>query len=107
VEQSAAGYRLAVTPENVDALRFERLVAAGDVGEALGLWRGPALEDVGEFAAPYAVRLTDLRFDATVDWLASELGAGRAAAHVAEAAWAAACAAAVRSSESTGALRSA
>jgi len=84
VEQSAAGYRLAVTPEDVDALRFERLVAAGDVGEALGLWRGPALEDVGEFAAPYAVRLTDLRFDATVDWLASELDAGRAAAHVAE-----------------------
>ena len=68
----------------MDALRFERLVAAGDVEEALGLWRGPALEDVGEFAAPYAVRLTDLRFDATVDWLASELGAGRAAAHVAE-----------------------
>ena len=29
VEQSAAGYRLAVTPDDVDALRFERLVAAG------------------------------------------------------------------------------
>jgi predicted ATPase/DNA-binding SARP family transcriptional activator len=84
VEQSAAGYRLTVTPEDVDALRFERLVAAGDVEEALGLWRGPALEDVGEFAAPYALRLTGLRLDATVDWLALELGAGRAAAHVAE-----------------------
>jgi len=84
VEQSAAGYRLAVTPEDVDALRFERLVAAGDVEEALGLWRGPALEDVGEFAAPYALRLTDLQLHATVDWLARELTAGRAAAHVAE-----------------------
>jgi predicted ATPase/DNA-binding SARP family transcriptional activator len=84
VEQSAAGYRLAVTPEDVDALRFERLVAAGDVEEALGLWRGPALDDLGEFAAPYALRLTDLRLDATVDWLARELGGGRAAAHVAE-----------------------
>jgi DNA-binding SARP family transcriptional activator len=84
VEQSAAGYRLAVTPEDVDALRFERLVAAGDVEDALGLWRGPALEDVGEFAASYALRLTDLRLDATVEWLARELGAGRAAAHVAE-----------------------
>ena len=29
VEQSAAGYRLAVTPDDVDALRFERLVATG------------------------------------------------------------------------------
>jgi predicted ATPase/DNA-binding SARP family transcriptional activator len=84
VEQSAAGYRLAVMPDDVDALRFERLVAAGDVEEALGLWRGPALDDVGEFAAPYALRLTDLRLDATVSWLARELEAGRAAAHVAE-----------------------
>jgi predicted ATPase/DNA-binding SARP family transcriptional activator len=84
VEQSAAGYRLAVTPDDVDALRFERLVAAGDVEEALGLWRGPALDDVGEFAAPYALRLTRLRLDATTGWLARELEAGRAAAHVAE-----------------------
>ena len=29
VEQSAAGYRLAVAPDDVDALRFERLVAEG------------------------------------------------------------------------------
>ena len=84
VEQSAAGYRLAVTPDDVDALRFERLVATGDVEEALGLWRGPALDDLGEFAAPYAVRLTDLRLEATVGWLASEVDAGRATAHVAE-----------------------
>jgi DNA-binding SARP family transcriptional activator len=84
VEQSAAGYRLAVTPDDVDALRFERLVAAGDLQEALGLWRGPGLDDVGEFAAPYAQRLADLRLDATAGWLARELEAGRAAAHVAE-----------------------
>jgi len=68
----------------VDALRFERLVAAGDVEEALGLWRGPALDDVGEFAAPYALRLTQLRLDATTGWLTRELEAGRAVAHVAE-----------------------
>lgn len=84
VEQSAAGYRLAVTPDDVDALRFERLVAAGDLQEALELWRGPGLDDVGEFAAPYAQRLADLRLDATAGWLARELEAGRAAAHVAE-----------------------
>jgi len=84
VEQSAAGYRLAVMPDDVDALRFERLVAAGDAEEALELWRGPALDDIGEFAAPYALRLTDLRLDATVSWLARELETGRAAPHVAE-----------------------
>lgn len=84
VAQSAAGYRLAVVPDDVDALRFERLVAAGDLEESLRLWRGPALEDVGEFAAPYALRLADLRLEATVGWLAGELAAGRSAAHVAE-----------------------
>jgi predicted ATPase/DNA-binding SARP family transcriptional activator len=84
VEQSAAGYRLAVFPDDVDALRFERLVSSGDIEEALGLWRGAALDDVGEFAAPYAQRLTDLRLDATLGWLSGELEAGRGASHVAE-----------------------
>ena len=84
VEQSAAGYRLAVTSDDVDALRFERLVADGAVEEALGLWRGPALEDAGEFAAPYALRLHQLRLDATLTWLEREIAEGRAAAHVAE-----------------------
>jgi DNA-binding SARP family transcriptional activator len=69
VEQSAAGYRLAVTSDDVDALRFERLVADGSVEEALGLWRGPALEDAGPFAAPNARRLHELRLDATLTWL--------------------------------------
>jgi hypothetical protein len=55
-----------VAPDDVDALRFEWLVAAGDIEEGLELWRGPALDDVGEFAAPYARRLTDLRLGATV-----------------------------------------
>jgi predicted ATPase len=84
VQQSAAGYQLAVAPDDVDALRFERLVATGDIEEGLELWRGPALDDVGEFAAPYALRLTDLRLDASVSWLARELEEGRAAAHVAD-----------------------
>ncbi len=65
VEQSAAGYRLAVAPDDVDALRFERLVAEGAVAEALALWRGPALADAGDFAEPFARRLEELRLDAT------------------------------------------
>ena len=84
VEQSAAGYRLAVAPDDVDALRFERLVAEGAVAEALALWRGPALADAGDFAEPFARRLEDLRLDATVTLLTRELDAGRAAARVGE-----------------------
>ena len=84
VEQSAAGYRLAVTPDDVDALRFERLVAEGAVAEALALWRGPALVDAGDFAEPFARRLEELRLDATVTLLTRELDTGRAAARVGE-----------------------
>src|SRR3954470_14132146 len=32
------GYELRLNPDDVDALRFERLVASGDDGEALALW---------------------------------------------------------------------
>jgi predicted ATPase/DNA-binding SARP family transcriptional activator len=84
VEQSAAGYRLAVAPDDVDALRFERLVAEGAVAEALSLWRGPALADAGDFAGPSARRLEELRLEATVTFLARELDAGRAAARAGE-----------------------
>ena len=84
VEQSGAGYRLAITPDDVDALRFERLVAEGAVAEALALWRGPALADAGDFAESFARRLEELRLDASVTYLMRELDAGRAAARVGE-----------------------
>ena len=84
VEQSAAGYRLAVTPDDVDALRFERLLAEGQVAEALAQWRGPALADAGDFAEPFARRLEDLRLDARVTLLGRELDAGGAAARASE-----------------------
>jgi predicted ATPase/DNA-binding SARP family transcriptional activator len=84
VEQSPAGYRLAISPGDVDALRFERLVADGAEAEALALWRGPALVDVGDFVEPYARRLEQLRLDATVAFLTGELDAGRAAGRVGE-----------------------
>src|SRR5579875_1667944 len=57
IEGQPDGYRLRVEPEAVDAVCFERLVVAGqartDSGrvrllrEALDLWRGAAMEDVG------------------------------------------------------------
>ena len=59
IATTGSGYRLEVAAEVVDAVRFERLAdegrrmlgdgmaeaAAVTLREALGLWRGPALED--------------------------------------------------------------
>lgn len=79
----APGYRLAVPPESVDVHVFERLLvsaraetAAGDVTAALGrldealrLWRGPALADVGAtaWATTESARLEELRLGAVED----------------------------------------
>ena len=62
---SAAGYVLHC--DDVDARQFERLVAVGRPDDALALWRGDALSDVGDvpFAAPAADRLDELRLLAT------------------------------------------
>jgi predicted ATPase len=98
IGQSAAGYRLDITRDDVDALRFEQLAAqgsaalrAGDVGAAaellraaLALWRGPALVDVGAAAAHEATRLHDLWLSAVVDRVDAELALGHASALVPE-----------------------
>ena len=94
----APGYRLAVDPEAVDAARFERLLArsralAGDptaalgaLDEALALWRGTALADVGdaEWAAAEGARLEELRVGALEDRLELLLETGRHAEATAE-----------------------
>jgi len=73
VETVPGGYRLAVEPHDVDALRFESLVAAARgldpaqaralLVEATALWRGPALADVRRlpFGDVAAARLDELR----------------------------------------------
>ena len=83
VEQSAAGYRLAIKADDVDAFRFQRLLAEGRTDEAMRLWRGPALADAGEFAAPHAQRLERLQLDALVTRLAGEVAADPAGGNVA------------------------
>src|ERR671933_717608 len=94
----APGYRLAVDADAVDAVRFERLVtrsrtlgadpaAALEVlEEALALWRGPALADVGdgEWAAAEGLRLEELRLGALEDRLELLLETGRHAEATAE-----------------------
>lgn len=98
VRTRAPGYLLDVEPDAVDAHRFERLAAAaragarspdGTVGlveEALQLWRGPALADVGdlEWATAEATRLEDLRLGLLEDRCELLLDAGRAAEAAAE-----------------------
>ena len=100
IEQSAGGYRLAVDPSDVDAARFSALAAEGAaglrdgnpeaagriLGEALTLWRGPALADLaptGELAVA-AASLDDRRLAARVDRAAAEMALGRSAALVSE-----------------------
>lgn len=86
------GYVLDIPPEDVDAARFERLVskarteldsgrhaeAASMLEEALTLWRGPVLEELGDlpFARAAAGRLRELRTAATDAWADAELALG-------------------------------
>ncbi|MGN9910107.1 BTAD domain-containing putative transcriptional regulator [Phytohabitans sp. LJ34] len=98
VEGHTDGYRLTVAPDAVDAVRFERLVAqARDdqdprrlprLREALGLWRGAAMQDVGmqESAAFDAAvtRLEGLRLTAMEDRYDAEISLGHGAELVTE-----------------------
>jgi predicted ATPase/DNA-binding SARP family transcriptional activator len=104
VASGPAGYRLAVEPDAVDALRFERLAGEGRrtlaeerdpdtaarlLRDALALWRGPALADAAAAGVPYAAapaaRLEGLRLAAREDLCEAELAAGRARAALTDA----------------------
>ena len=87
------GYRLVAGHEDVDARRFERLVAAGGrsvaagapaeagetLREALALWRGPALAEFAyeSFAQAEIGRLEELRLVALEQRLEADLALGR------------------------------
>ena len=93
IETSAAGYRLTTPADEVDAHRFERMVrrsqelltlgehdrAAYVSGEALALWRGPALRELERWdpGRVEAGRLEELRLDAEEIRLEASLRAGR------------------------------
>ncbi|MFC4125772.1 BTAD domain-containing putative transcriptional regulator [Nocardia rhizosphaerae] len=94
VEVHAGGYRLTVDPGAVDAVRFEQLIDLARGGadarraellrEALGLWRGAPLRDVGATLDPVSARFDALHLAATEDCVEAELRLGRGAELVAE-----------------------
>jgi ABC-type transport system substrate-binding protein/DNA-binding SARP family transcriptional activator len=73
------GYELRLGAEQVDAVRFERLVEAGDADEALALWRGHPLDDLADepFAAAEIRRLEELWLRAREIAIDQALAAGR------------------------------
>ena len=87
------GYRLVVGPDDLDAWRFERLLAEGRaalrdgraavavrlLAEGLALWRGPALADVAdvELVRHEAQRLDALRVSAVEAKVEADVALGR------------------------------
>ena len=90
------GYMLAVDPDQVDANRFRRLVHAAmhappldrarELGEALGLWRGPALADFAyePFAQTAITALEEQRTAALEARIGADLELGRHAGLIGE-----------------------
>ncbi|HEY7604008.1 MAG TPA: BTAD domain-containing putative transcriptional regulator [Gaiellaceae bacterium] len=92
LETRAPGYLVRVEPGQLDALEFERLVESGlqalehgeeepaleQLTEALALWRGPVLADLGFDAAahPEVSRLDELRLTALERRIEAQLRLG-------------------------------
>ncbi|MGH3931003.1 MAG: AfsR/SARP family transcriptional regulator, partial [Pseudonocardiaceae bacterium] len=89
------GYTLAIEPDAIDAVRFERLAHAGRdalpgdpqraadlLRQGLALWRGEPLAEFGFelFAQAEITRLTELRIAALEDRVEADLALGRHAA---------------------------
>jgi DNA-binding SARP family transcriptional activator/tetratricopeptide (TPR) repeat protein len=89
IDRGSGFYRLSVDPELIDSCRVRDLVsrareaadrAEGQIGllrEALGLWRGEALEGLsGEWAEQVRNEFAALRLDALANWAEIELELG-------------------------------
>jgi serine/threonine-protein kinase len=99
LEGRPPGYVLHAGDDEVDAARFESLVADGrdlievdaeeaarTLAEALTIWRGPALSDLADERSLFGeiARLGELRLSATEHRITAELALGRHQAVVAE-----------------------
>jgi DNA-binding SARP family transcriptional activator len=92
IEHRSSGYVLVTDPSDVDVVRFESLVerahrltstdparATVVFREAIGLWRGPALDDLAEQPSlrPEIARFEESRLVAIEELIATELTLGR------------------------------
>jgi DNA-binding SARP family transcriptional activator len=89
LDTRSPGYVLRVTPEQVDAHRFEAVLAVARkaapeerrrlLGDALALWRGPALAEFtfDQFAQSEIRRLEELRLAAVEERIETDLELGR------------------------------
>ncbi|MGW1345314.1 BTAD domain-containing putative transcriptional regulator [Kribbella sp. NPDC002412] len=70
VKSGPAGYSLTVDSSSYDALTFADRVGAGQLGEALALWRGPAYADFADeaFVETAVARLDEQRLSAVETW---------------------------------------
>ncbi|MFL5799187.1 MAG: extracellular solute-binding protein [Actinomycetota bacterium] len=99
IEHRSSGYVLQADPAEIDVLQFHdlieesRVLAATDLPaainalhEALGLWRGPALDDLAEQPSLRSeiARLEEIRLAALEERIAAELDLGRHRETVAE-----------------------
>jgi DNA-binding SARP family transcriptional activator len=100
IATTPAGYCLRMQPDELDAIRFERLAEDGSraladgrperagavLREALSLWRGPALADLAfePFASAEITRLEEQRLAALEARIEADLASGRQAELVGE-----------------------
>jgi WD40 repeat protein/DNA-binding SARP family transcriptional activator len=92
IEHRSAGYVLVTDPNDVDLVRFESLVdeahrltcadparAVVAFREAIGLWRGPALDDLAEQPSlrPEIARLEESRLAVVEEMVSTDLTLGR------------------------------
>ncbi len=100
IDTAGGGYRLAVEPGCIDAVRFERLaddghrlLSSGDgrravdlLDEANALWRGAPFAELGalRFAEAEATRLEEVRLRVVEDRIEASLGLGEARRLVAD-----------------------
>lgn len=99
IESHANGYRLAVSPGDIDVSQFSDQARAGRAAletdprsaahilrDALALWRGPALLDAADapFAQPEIAHLTNERLSTLEDRIEADLTLGRSSLIIAE-----------------------
>lgn len=93
VQNTPNGYALVIEPSRVDVLRFRRLIGDAELTDdtataralledAIRLWRGEPLADIGAFAHDEIPRLVEEYLTAQERRIALELAAGRHAAAV-------------------------